>query len=214
VKRGTGRITSARTRALGSLAVGVVVLAVLAIVSPWQIAVIGGWDASAATFVTWVWLTIARMDSATTAAHATAEDDSRTASDLLLLSACVASLAGVGFVLVKAARSGDGARPLFIGVAVLSVMLAWLVVHTVFTLRYAHLYYAGGGGIDFPGTPSPNYGDFAYVSLTIGMTCQVSDTDVSGHDIRMTIVRHSLLSYVFGFAVIALTINVVAGLLK
>lgn len=214
MNRGAGQITSARNRALGSLAVGVVVLAVLTFFSPWQIAVIVGWDAAAATFVMWVWLLIMRMDSATTADHATAEDDSRTASDLLLLGACVASLAGVGFVLVKAARETGGARPLFIAVAVLSVMLAWLVVHTVFTLRYAHLYYEGGGGIDFPGTTTPSYGDFAYVSLTIGMTCQVSDTSVSGHDIRMTIVRHSLLSYVFGFAVIAMTINVVAGLLK
>jgi uncharacterized membrane protein len=214
VNRGAGEITSARARALVSLAVGAVVLAVLAFLSPWQIAVIAGWDASAATFVTWVWLTIVPMDSASTADHATAEDDSRTTADLLLLGACVASLVGVGFVLVKAARSTGSARPFTIAIAVLSVMLAWLVVHTVFTLRYAHLYYAGGGGIDFPGTTSPTYGDFAYVSLTIGMTCQVSDTAVSGHDIRMSIVRHSLLSYVFGFAVIAMTINVVAGLLK
>ena len=61
----------------------------------------------------------------------------------------------MGFVLVKAARAAGGARPLYILVAVLSVVLAWTVVHTVFTLRYAHLYYTGSGGIDFPGTTKP-----------------------------------------------------------
>ena len=99
------------------------------------------------------------------------------------------------------------------GLALLSVSLSWIVVHTVYALRYAHLFYTGDGGIDFPGTKAPGYGDFAYLSLTIGMTFQVSDTDVSSHDVRMTVLRHALLSYLFGFAVIALTINVVAGLI-
>jgi uncharacterized membrane protein len=206
---------TARARALGSLAAGIVTFAALIPFTPAPVAVIGGWDATALMFVTWVWAMIVPMGSEATAAHATAQDESRATADLLILGACVASLAGVGFVLVKAARETGVSRPIFIGVAVGSVVLAWAVVHTVYTLKYAHLYYRPHvGGIVFPGTTAPSYGDFAYVSLTIGMTCQISDTDVTAHDIRMTIVRHSLLSYVFGFAVIAMTINVVAGLLK
>ncbi len=207
-------MANARTRAIGSLAAGVVVFGVVWLISPWQIAALCGWDATAATFALWVWINIGRMGSAETADHATREDDSRTEADLLLLGACVASLVGVGFVLLTASHATGGVRPLLIGVALLSVTLSWTVVHTVYTLRYAHLFYMGGGGVDFPGTTTPGYGDFAYMSLTIGMTCQVSDTDVSSHDIRMAVLRHSLLAYVFGFAVIALTINVVAGLLK
>jgi len=206
--------TSARTRALTSVGAGLAVSAAVWLFSPWQIAGLCGWDATAAMFALWVWTSIGRMDSAETADHATREDDSRAEADLLLLGASVASLVGVGFVLVKASRATSGARPLLIGVALLSVTLSWAVVHTVYTLRYAHQFYMSGGGIDFPGTTTPGYGDFAYMSLTIGMTCQVSDTDVSSHDIRMAVLRHSLLAYVFGFAVIALTINVVAGLLK
>jgi uncharacterized membrane protein len=182
--------------------------------SPWQIAALCGWDATAATFVLWVWVWIGRMDSSDTASHATREDDSRTESDLLLLGACVASLVGVGFVLLKASHGSGSVRPMLIGVALVSVSLSWAVVHTVYTLRYAHLFYMSGGGIDFPGTTAPGYGDFAYMSLTIGMTFQVSDTDVSSHAIRMAVLRHALLSYLFGIAVIALTINVVAGLLR
>lgn len=205
--------TSARTRALASLATGLVVFGVAWLFVPWQIAALCAWDATAATFVLWVWVSIARMNSPDTASHATRDDDSRTEADLLLLGASVASLVGVGFVLVKASHGTGGARPALIGLALLSVSLSWGVVHTVYTLRYAYLFYTRGGGIDFPGTTTPGYGDFAYLSLTIGMTFQVSDTDVSSHDIRMAVLRHALLAYVFGFAVIALTINVVAGLI-
>jgi uncharacterized membrane protein len=205
--------TRARTRALSSVMAGVVVFGIAWVFSPWQIAGLCGWDATAATFAIWVWLEVGRMSSADTAAHATTEDDSRAESDLLLLGACVGSLIGVCFVLLKASQANGGARPVLVALALLSVSLSWVVVHTVFTLRYAHLFYTGGGGIDFPGTKTPGYGDFAYLSLTIGMTFQVSDTDVSSHDVRMTVLRHSLLAYLFGFAVIALTINVVAGLI-
>ncbi|MBV8982235.1 MAG: DUF1345 domain-containing protein, partial [Acidimicrobiia bacterium] len=92
--------------------------------------------------------------------------------------------------------------------------VSWAVVHTVFTLRYASLYYANGGGIDFNEDDKPNYRDFAYLALTIGMTYQVSDTDLQTKPIRHTAIRHALLSYVFGAVVVAMVINVVASLLN
>jgi uncharacterized membrane protein len=204
---------SARARALAALGAGGVVFAIVWVFGPWQIAALCGWDATAATFGLWVWLGIARMDGRATAMHATRDDDSRAQANLLLLGASVASLIGVGFVLAKASHAAGGARPLLVGVALVSASLSWSVVHTVYALRYAHLFYTGGGGIEFPGTTGPSYGDFAYVSLTVGMTFQVSDTSVTSHDIRMAVLCHSLLAYLFGFAVIALTINVVAGLI-
>jgi len=100
------------------------------------------------------------------------------------------------------------------GFALMSVFVSWTLVHTVFTLKYARLYYTGQpGGIDFNETAAPDYRDFAYLSFTIGMTFQVSDTDLTAKPIRMTALRHALLSYLFGVAVVAMTINVVAGLL-
>ncbi len=88
-------------------------------------------------------------------------------------------------------------------------------VHTVFTLKYARLYYTGiDGGISFNEDDPPRYTDFAYLAFTVGMTFQVSDTDVSDKGIRRTILRHMLLSYVFGAVIIAVTINLVAGLTK
>ena len=133
--------------------------------------------------------------------------------DLTVLAACVASLVAVGLTLVKAAAETGAAKDMFSGVAVLSVVMSWTVVHTVYTLRYGHLYYDHQRGMDFHDESDPNYRDFAYVAFTIGMTYQVSDTELTTRAIRSTVLRHALLSFVFGTAIIAMTINVVAGLL-
>jgi uncharacterized membrane protein len=134
-------------------------------------------------------------------------------ADALLLGASVTSLAAVGVVLVKAANSGALARDLLVALAAVSVVIAWVVVHTVFTLRYALMYYLGeDGGIDFNESDPPQYTDFAYLSFTVGMTFQVSDTDIQDKKIRATILRHMWLSYVFGAVIVAITINLIAGL--
>jgi uncharacterized membrane protein len=145
---------------------------------------------------------------------ATREDNSRVLADILLVGASVASLVGVGFALMKSndmdASTGAGLT----GLAVLTVVLSWTVVHTVYMLRYAQLYYAGGKGVDFNGGEPPDYRDFAYLAFTIGMTYQVSDTDLTTKPIRRTATHHALLSYLFGTVVVAMTINVVASLVK
>jgi uncharacterized membrane protein len=115
----------------------------------------------------------------------------------------------------RAARS-DGALQVALTVAaLLTVVLSWTVVHTFFVLRYAHLYYATGeiGGIEFPSTEHPCYRDFAYLGFTVGMTYQVSDTAVHDAKLRATVMRHALLSYVFGTAIVASTISVLSGLI-
>jgi uncharacterized membrane protein len=149
-------------------------------------------------------------------AHATAIDESAVTANLVLLLACIASLIGVGFDLLRASGQTGGARALGTAVAVLTVVLSWIVVHVVFMLRYADVFYGQDGGIDFheDGSEGPDYRDFAYVAFTIGMTYQVSDTDLTTKDIRRVAIRHALLSFVFGTAVIAMTINIVASLLN
>jgi uncharacterized membrane protein len=93
------------------------------------------------------------------------------------------------------------------------VALAWASVHTVFTTRYARLYFTGSpGGVDWGGSEPPSYLDFAYLAFTVGMTFQVSDTAVTDRRIRFAVLRHALLSYLFGTVFIATMINLVAGL--
>jgi uncharacterized membrane protein len=172
-----------------------------------------GWDAGALTFLAWTWLTIGRMSAQDTAVHATREDPSRPVSDVLLLAAAVVSLAAVGIVLVRANSEQGAAQDLLAGIGVATVALSWVVVHTVYTLQYARLYYSDEpGGVDFNQAVPPRYADFAYLSLTLGMTFQVSDTDLQTSTIRATALRQALLSYLFGVVIVATTINLIASL--
>ena len=204
---------TALVRVILCISVGAIVAAAVAFFAPWQVSSLLAWDTGAAVFCASVWIAIRGVDAATTEMIATREDDSRGAAELVLIAASVASLLGVAFALLKASDEAGTERTLTTTVAVVTVALSWLAVHTVFTLRYAHLYYLGGGGIDFHNDVPPDYGDFAYVAFTLGMTYQVSDTDLTARSIRSTALRHALLSYLFGITVIAITINVVAGLL-
>jgi uncharacterized membrane protein len=191
-----------------------VVFAVTIVLAPWQVAFLTGWDATALVVVGLVLPVILRCDSDATHALATREDDSRPASDLLLVVAGLASLVGVGLALIEGAHSGGAAQAWITGLAVATVVLSWAAVQTVFTLRYARLYYEGDeGGIDFNSGERPDYRDFAYLGVTIGMTYQVSDTDLTTKVMRRTATRQALLSYVFGTFVVAVMINVVAGLI-
>ena len=110
-------------------------------------------------------------------------------------------------------RVGDRVQGLQVGFSVLSVVASWAVVHTVYMLRYARVYYTGpDGGANFHQDESPRYTDFAYLAFTVGMTFQVSDTELNAVAFRRNVLRHALLSYLFGTVIVALAINLVAGL--
>jgi uncharacterized membrane protein len=182
------------------------------------LAVVAGWDAAALTFLVSIWPVILRADAAHAAQLATGEDETRGTAALLLVGASVASLLGVVFTLDLAGRQGGPPRVLLIGVAVLTVVLSWTVVNTVYTLRYADLHYrsrdAGIAFGDSAGQEQPTYRDFAYVAFTIGMCYQVSDTTVRDRRIRATVLAHAFLSYLFGVVIVAGSVNLIAGLLS
>jgi uncharacterized membrane protein len=182
--------------------------------SSWSVAALFASDTAAAVFVIWVWVTVRARDAAATARVARSEDASRVAAESILIAAGAASLVAVAFALGEAGRTHAPGRGLLTALALASVALAWLSVHTVFTLRYARLYYSPpDGGIDFHGE-EPDYRDFAYLALTIGMTFQVSDTDLMGKRIRRVALHHALLSYLFGTGIVAITVSSVAALLS
>jgi uncharacterized membrane protein len=106
------------------------------------------------------------------------------------------------------------ALALMTALGVASIVLGWAVVHTTYTLRYVDLYYQHDRGTDFNEQEPPDYRTSPYVAFTIGMTYQVSDTDLQTQPIRRTALKHALLSYLFGVAIIAVTINVVASLAR
>jgi len=188
----------------------------LAFLTPWQFAVLAAWDIVALVMLSRVWLRVGRFSARETRTLATYEDDSRPLAELLLVSASVASLVGVAFGIVTAHQSDKRIDALLTAASVVTVPLLWAVVHTVFALRYAHEYYTPPvGGIDFKsGEYEPDYRDFAYLAFTVGMTFQVSDTDVNSREIRHTVLRHAFLSYLFGAVILGLVVNVIASLLN
>ncbi|WP_083396253.1 DUF1345 domain-containing protein [Frigoribacterium sp. MCBA15_019] len=184
---------------------------------PWvlpSVALAIGWAAACVVYLAWVWLAVGRLDADDTRRWATREDPSRPAGDLLLVIASVASLLAVGVVLVRATSMGGAVEDLLAGLAVVSIALSWFLVHTLFTLRYAVLYYSGDevGGISFNQPEPPRYADFAYVAFGLGMTFQIADTDIGSSVIRAVVLRHMLLSYLFGSVILASTVNLIAGL--
>jgi uncharacterized membrane protein len=200
--------------------VGLIVAAGLFLVVNWHVAVLGGWDAAALTFLAAVWPMIVRTDGPRTQHLATREDMNRDSARLLLLAASGASLVAVSFALGLASQDTGTERVSLVTIAALTVMVSWTVVNTVFTLRYAHLYYRSPpAAIDFgeatgtASTEQPDYRDFAYLAFTIGMTYQVSDTTLRDRRIRRTVLLHALLSYIFGVVIVATGVNAIAGLL-
>lgn len=177
----------------------------------WRFA-IAGWVVGAGVYVGWTRFILAGMDAEQTCRYATREDPTRSVAELITMSASVASLGGVGYVVAAASRSGTGAVVAAV-VGVLTVAASWFVVHTIFTVHYARLYYSGEpGGINFHDPEPPRFRDFAYVAFTVGMTFQVSDTEIGLTSIRATVLRHALLSYLLGAVILAVTINLIAGL--
>jgi uncharacterized membrane protein len=205
-----------RTVIVGSI--GLIVAVVLLWFVPPGMAVVAGWDAAALVFLISVWPIIIRTTSSHAAQLATREDETRGSATVLLLAASMASLLGVGFALILAGQESGQLKILLVGFAVLTVVVSWTVVNTVFTLRYADQHFgSGAAGIAFgdsDGPEGPTYRDFAYVAFTIGMCYQVSDTTVRDRRIRRTVLSHALLSYVFGVAIVGGSVNLIAGLIR
>ncbi|MGK5673744.1 DUF1345 domain-containing protein [Micromonospora sp. URMC 106] len=196
---------------VGLLAGGLTALAATPALAP-----LVGWDAAALSWLVLVWHKLWPMDARSTARLAVHEDPNRAARDTLLLVACLASLLAVGVVVTRAhGAPATAGRNVYGGLGVLSVLLSWLVVHTVFAARYARIYYTGpDGGVEFNQPDPPRYSDFAYLAFTVGATFQVSDTTLTSNEMRRTVLRHSMVSYLFGTFIIAVTVNLLAGLAR
>ena len=198
-------------RILVSVALGVAVAVVVGNTAGWRFA-LAGWIVTAGTYVVWTQFIVLGMDAEQTCRWATREDPTRWLADAVILSARVASLGGVGYVVAAGSRAGHEAVVAAI-FGILTVAASWVAVHTLFTVHYARLYYSDEpGGINFHDPEPPRFRDFAYLAFTVGMTYQVSDTEIGLTSIRATVLRHALLSYLLGAVVLAVTINLIAGL--
>jgi len=209
------RRSPAGTRVTWALLGGAVAGAVASLFTPISASILLGWDVAVLIYLAWTWGAVQGLDPEVTAQLAKREDPSTPVADLVVIGAGTAMLAAVGFALAKAGEATGGMKAFLVTLGLVSVVLSWAVVHTVFALKYARAYYSEpAGGIEFNENEPPNYIDFAYYAFTIGMTFQVADTNITSRAVRRTTLHHALLSYLFGSVLLGLVINVVATLLK
>ncbi len=152
------------------------------------------------------------------------QDSSRTLLFTFIIVASVMSLGAIIYLLKSTKGLGEVAKNEHILLAITSVVISWWLMHTIFTQRYAHLYYDTGtdvdgktadvGGLQFPGNDEPDYLDFVYFSFVVGMTFQVSDVEISSRRIRRVCLMHAILSFAFNTAILALSINVISGMVS
>lgn len=180
------------------------------------------WDCFCMVMITLSWITFFHVPQKELCQQAQKQDESRSIIFIMvLLSVCI-SLVGI-VVLMKNADESLIRKEAHRTVSLLGVALSWVLLHTVFTLRYAHLYYYEDDstdadvhvcGLDFPKDETPDYLDFAYFAFVVGMTFQVSDVQVTTKKIRRVVLLHGLLSFVFNTTIVALTISIVSNLGK
>jgi uncharacterized membrane protein len=175
-----------------------------------------GMDAGSAVLLAISWTAIASSDAPLTRARAGAEDPGRTLVYVIIVLASATSLLAATILVGSARDLTPTLRQLGAVLCLATVALAWVVTHTAFTFRYAHLYYRedseGVGGIDLPGKTDPAYFDFAYFAFTIGMCFQVSDACVSSPQIRRTVLLHAVISFAYNSIILAFVLNLVFGL--
>lgn len=208
----------AHHRVIISAASGVAVPALLPASLTWWARGLAGWNVYAVTTLVLAWLTIFHADPAEVARNARLEDSSRAMIFFSLLLASVVSLGAVG-VLLGTARDLRGAQlTAHVLFAVVTVLCSWVLVHTTYALHYGHLFYradetgARGGGLEFPKEDNPDYLDFAYHAFVIGMTCQVSDVNITGRSMRRAALWHGIISFAFNTAIVAMGVNLTSGL--
>jgi uncharacterized membrane protein len=192
----------------GALAAAVLPLAL------WEARLLAGWLTGTLTYLVIVWWGVGRLDAAHTRLRASSFDPGSTALYALIVITSWVSLGGV-LLVTDAARTLAGvARWTHIGLALAALAASWLLIQTVFALRYARRYYREDArSLLFPGEAEPNYLDFAYFSAVIGMTSQVADVAIARAAMRRLVLLHGLVSFAFNLMVLALTLNLVASAL-
>jgi uncharacterized membrane protein len=179
----------------------------------WPLRFMVGWDALAATLLCLSWHLLWFSDARETELRAADEDPGRFLVFVIaVLSSLVSLFASAAVLRLLRGQSCEG---FWVVLALLSVALSWLVTHTAYALRYAHLYYRGevNGGLLFPGDSAPCDMDFVYYSFTLGMCFQVSDVQITSSEIRRASLGHALISFLFNTTILALALNVVFQLL-
>jgi uncharacterized membrane protein len=183
---------------------------------------IASWDVFAFVVLALAWIVILRTPQSEMRARASGQDIGHRLISIFVVAAASVALFAVGFLLGTNKNVPQPHLTAHLVLTLSTVVFAWMLVHTVFGLHYAHVFYGDSdesgdhrhdGGLDFPGRHAPNYFDFAYFAFVVGMTCQVSDVQITSRKLRRLTLLHSVLSFAFNTIILALLINTVSSLL-
>jgi uncharacterized membrane protein len=214
------RMVAARPRMFICALLALIAWFLFGLVIPLHLRTLATWNASGIAYIALVWQMMLRSPPDAVRTRARMQDESRWVILIILIAAAFFSLAAIVDVLHQVKEMTDG-KGVSIALAGLTIVTSWFLIHTVFALHYAHEYYGdrtgkkatAAAGLDFPGDTKPNYADFLYFSFVVGMTCQVSDVCVSSKSMRALTLLHGVLAFFFNTVILALSINIAAGLL-
>lgn len=214
------RLWHLHARLFVSALVGVAMM-IASVALPWRMPtrILTAWDLATALYLALTYWTMARATVRGIRRRAAMVDEGAFAILILTPLAALASLAAVIAELGHAPNSEGLTGWSEVGFGMLTILLSWAFMHTIFALHYAHEFYGGGrgertSGLMFPGKDEPDYWDFLYFSLVIAMTSQVSDVQISGRKIRHLATVHGVVSFFFNLTILALTVNMVSNLVQ
>jgi uncharacterized membrane protein len=182
---------------------------------------LAAFDLAAFAFLAAIWIMMARATTVGMRQRARREDESRYVVLVLSAATAAAVLLAIALELHGIRDQPPASAGPRVALAIVAILLAWVFMNTMFALHYAHYFYGDAAGttgseargLAFPGGGAPDYWDFLYFSFTIGMTFQVSDVQIESHRLRRTALAHGMLAFFFNVVILALTINIVAGLI-
>jgi uncharacterized membrane protein len=211
------RVAFTHARLFASLAIGIALYFVLPASERIVTRVLIGWDVAVMIYLVLAYVMITRFDLALVHRRAASQDEGGLLILMLTVLAAVFSLAAI--IDELGAARGTASANLYFAHAVLTILLSWTFIQTIFAFHYAHEFYGEGrdqhvGGLEFPNDEEPDYWDFIYFSFVIGMTFQVSDVQVTSKFIRRLVVAHGFVAFVFNVAILALMVNISSEFLK
>ncbi|MDQ2721672.1 MAG: DUF1345 domain-containing protein [Bacteroidota bacterium] len=207
------------TKLLISLALGVIVFFIFKTREINLLSnVLIGWDTFSLCMILMSWITFSVTRPQQIRTQARVQDTSRTVIFIIILISTLASFFAVLLLILSKKLSGHN-ETYSLAIAIAGMLFSWFLIHTIFAIRYAHVYYGDdelqadthAGGLEFPDDDLPDFFDFAYFSFVLGMTFQVSDVQITSKQFRRLALLHGLLSFGFNTIMIALTINLIAG---
>lgn len=179
-----------------------------------------GWNLGALAYLILAWTTVARTDATMTRVRAQTHDQSGYVIFLLVVTAASASFVAIGFLAGEFKNLSFWPRAGHLTLSITALLLSWLLIQTLFAFHYARWYYSQEreskthrGGLRFPEDKEPDYLDFAYYSFVVGMTSQVSDVCITTRQMRRLTLVHGVLAFVFNIAILAMSINIIGGVI-